>query len=276
MQRRAFSPMFHQQRCRRAPSYARASDVQPIATAAARQTACICSAFARPSNRNNCVRGKRNMLSKLATESFFKPASDPKATSVEMPRTVDAMGAQITEWRWRPIGSLVMTKTGRFFSPVMSANQTSPRDGSGMFTAHRRALRNPRRHRQDRIGRERFRTWPLRLSVVDPDTPEGRAANVQTAQDERALRQRPPRWTSDRGVLTHHAGFAHRCSPSSSTLAYPLAYSGYAVFTSDALDSDAPLPCLEKQTRMPIGTIVVNSRQGWRRHRVGSSRGRGR
>jgi hypothetical protein len=211
MPRRAFSPIFHRQESRWAPSYTRPSDVQPIATAAARHTACICSAFARPSNRNNCVRGKRNMLSKLATESFFKPASDPKATSVEMPRTVDVIGAQITEWRWRPIGSLVTTKTGRFFSPVMSANQTSPRDGSGPFTAHRRALRNRRRHRQDRIGPARVRTWPLRPSAVDPDTPEGRAANARTGQDVRVLRQQPPRWMSDRGVRTRHAGFAHRC-----------------------------------------------------------------
>ena len=37
------------------------------------------------------------MLSKFATDSFFKPASDPNATSVEMPRSVDVIGAQITE-----------------------------------------------------------------------------------------------------------------------------------------------------------------------------------
>src|SRR5438093_9289155 len=67
----------------------------------------------------------------LATDLYAHHTSRPSATSVASQRILDVTGAQMTEWRRRPIGSRDSTRTGRRLSPGTSANHTSPRRGAG-------------------------------------------------------------------------------------------------------------------------------------------------
>lgn len=75
-----------------------------------------CEDSRKPSCRPRLALGMVWMLSQLTTLSRSRPLAGPTGTSVEMPRTVEVIGATVTRARWGRISSRVRTTTGRTLS----------------------------------------------------------------------------------------------------------------------------------------------------------------
>ena len=134
--------------------------------------------LARPTRRTRRSRATNCRLSRLATAGLRMSSCASTRTSVETPRTVEVTGATKTASSRRPIGSRVITTTGRILSN--SADHTSPRRGAGVTPRCplRRALPSQCR----RPGRSCHRAAPVQARLLKVAHPGRRQRPPGAAQ----------------------------------------------------------------------------------------------